>query len=69
MTPEDYERRIATLEKDRDVLAEKFEKFEKAQIEAERRRLIAGIKAIGGVLLVVLGVIWNYRGSIFGGGL
>lgn len=35
--------------------------------EAERAKWKAGIYAMGTVVLGLLGVIWQYRGAIFGG--
>ncbi len=71
-----YEFRLTSLEaENKDLrqscedMSKKFEAFEREQAEAERKRLLAGIKAIGGLLLTTIGVLWAYRSIIFKGDL
>lgn len=55
------EYRLGELEKENEKLQGKIKDLE----DAEKRKLLWGISALGSVILALGGVIWTYRGVIF----
>jgi hypothetical protein len=59
--------RVDQMEREISALKTTLAEAETARVVDERKRLVAGISFLGGIILALFGVIWAYRGVIFKG--
>lgn len=64
---EQAEDQIRALREREQKLEAKIEAREQERAAEERRRLVAGIMFLGGVIMSLVGIIWTFRSDILGG--
>jgi hypothetical protein len=62
-----FERKLADLEDEVHSLRSELARRDEARLTRERSNLLAGIGALGSVIITLIGIIWAYRQAIFQG--
>ena len=63
--PEVWAYRLTEAEREIVALRKEVSLMRKEAEDRERARLVAGVGALGSLVLALFGVIWAYRGAIF----
>jgi hypothetical protein len=64
---ETAEEEIKALRDREQAMEQRLEERDRQRAVEEQRRLLAGIAALGSVVMALLGIIWSFRGTIFKG--